>query len=101
MIKVKSVAYAKKEIEVDVENGITFIKVMDGDIESLTKLDLNDNGYKFTRVVNNGPNMAIIYKEGSKSLPWILEKYFTGIVKGNLITEEEFESYKAEVLKTL
>lgn len=101
MIKVEKTVYNKEVREITVENGVTFIEVIEDDIISKTKLDLTDEGYKFTRVVNNAPNMAIIHKEGSKSLPWILEKYFTGIVKGNVITEEEFESYKSEVLKAL
>lgn len=101
MITVNRTIYTKEVKEIDILNGVCFLEVEEDKILSKIKLDLNDEGYKFTRIVDEPNKKAIIYKEGSKTLPWVLEKYFTEQVTGQVITEEIFENAKSELLKQL
>lgn len=100
MVTIKKTLYSETEKEINIENGIYFHEIIEDGVTSKTKLDLTDDGYTFTRVVNNSPNKAIIHKEGTTSLPWLIEKYFTERVIGKEITEEEFETFKTETLNS-
>lgn len=103
MIEVNKTTFERKEIKVKVNDGLYFFKVMEGGIESLIKIDIYGEDFKFTRLVNGSEKFAIIYKEGSKTLPWVVECHFNSINNKpvNNITEEEFEKLKETLIKLI
>jgi|AntRauMFilla1563_2_1112583.scaffolds.fasta_scaffold01925_6 hypothetical protein len=101
MIKINKTVTTQKKHEVDVQEGIYFLQINEGDIFSLCKLELDIDGYKFTRLVKDGPNKAIIYKVGTDTLPWVVEQYFTNNIYGGETNEEKFNEFKTELLKEI
>lgn len=101
MITIKKEVYVQEFREATIEYGTYYVSLTEDDIISLCKLELNENGYKFTRLINDPKRVAIIVKEDSGELPWVMEKYFLNDIKGNEIEESEFLEVKGLIIANL
>jgi len=101
MIEINKTTFEKIEIKLKVEDGLYFFKVMEGGIESFIKIHVSGENFKFTRLVDGDEKFAIIYKEGYKTLPWVVECYFNSTINGYDITEEEFKEKKEKLTEKI
>jgi hypothetical protein len=86
------------DIEVEVKNGVTYFHTWDGDNEPEDYYKLNiKKDLRFDTLYD----MSITKIRNYDTLPFGLRGYFSGQEKMEIITEEEFNSVKQEILNKL